>query len=164
MIRAKDWRSPLVARLIGDAPYSDGNRELLASFCPDGVAVTNSSIHLAWAGLGADYNLCVNTYQAPLLTEYAALAVACILCQCRARLEITEVTRRGEKVDYWLGDRELLLEVSGIQSGNLESLCDSKSTAQLQKNPFRMDGYVCVCRFDEPEARLWFYAFPGARS
>ncbi len=159
-IRAQDWRSPLVAQLIGGARYSDGTGEFLASFRPAGAGATNSSIHLIWAGLGDDYDLCINTYQRPVLTEFAALAVACILCQYRAGLEITEVTRRGEKVDYWLGDRELLLEVSGTQSGNLENLCASKSTEQLQKNPFRKDGYVCVSRFAEPEARLWFYTFP----
>ena len=123
------------------------------------MVLSNSTIHLTWSGLCEDYDLCMNTYQAPVITEFASLAMACILCKLRAGIEITEVTRRGEKVDYWLGDRELLLEVSGTQSGNVEALCALKAREQLTKNPFRKDGYVCACTFDEPEARLWFFPF-----
>ena len=159
-IRAKDWRSALVARLTGDAAYFDGDGSIMTSYRPDGSASVDAPVHVAWSGLSTDYDQCRNTYQAPLLTEFAALAVACILCQCRANIEITEVTRRGEKVDYWLGNRELLLEVSGTQDGNIESLCSTKAAEQLQVNPFRKDGFVCVARFEEPEARLWFFRFP----
>ena len=160
-IRAKDWRSPLVAGLTGNAVYCDGAGQIMASYRPNGSTPSDSPVHLAWNGLGTDYEQCINTYQSPILTEFATLAVACILCQCRAGIEITEVTRRGEKVDYWLGDRELLLEVSGTQEGNIDSLCTTKATEQLQANPFRKDGYVCVARFENPEARLWFFPFPG---
>jgi hypothetical protein len=71
-------------------------------------------------------------------------------------LEITEVTRRGHKADYWLGNREALLEVSGQQEGNLEALCDAKS-AQLRANPFGKSGFVCVAIYRHACCRLWFY-------
>jgi len=78
-IRAQDWRSPLVARLTDSAPYSDGAGKFPVSFRSDDVNVTKSVIYLVWAGLGDDYETCVNTYQTPVLTEFAALAIACIL-------------------------------------------------------------------------------------
>lgn len=115
---------------------------------------------LQWSQLKQDYEQCLKTYQGPVITEFAALGMACVLCEQKANLEITEVTRRGEKVDYWLGDRQLLLEVSGTETGDIDTLCESKAATQLKKNPFMKDGYVCACRFASPEARLWYYAYP----
>jgi hypothetical protein len=77
-------------------------------------------------------------------------------------MEITEVTRRGSRVDYWIGDRQLLLEVSGTQTGNLATLCTSKAKDQLLKNPFNKDGFVCVSRFSNTAARLWYYKHPSS--
>jgi len=163
-IRAQDWRSPLVARLTNGAAYADGNAYLSDSFRPKDADPTDGKLPLAWSGLRTDYELCIKTYQTNVLTEFAALAVACILVNRRAGLEITEVTRRGDKVDYWIGDRELLLEVSGTQNGDLAALCDSKADGQLLKNPFNKDGFVCVSRFSSPAARLWYYKHPGSSS
>lgn len=118
--------------------------------------LSEAEVTLAWSGLESDYTKCIKTYQGATLTEFAALAVACILCHER-NLEITEVTRRGEKVDYWLGERESLLEVSGTRDGDLEQLCDRKATQQLLRNPFGKAGFVCVARFERPAARLWHY-------
>jgi hypothetical protein len=159
-LRAADWRSPLVARLTDSSPYSDGRGALDVSYRNDGSEPQESPVHVSWSGLEEDYRLALNTYQEPVLTEFAALGVACILCDCRAGLEITEVTRRGERVDYWLGDRLYLLEVSGTTSGNLADLCKAKAIDQLQVNPFSKDGYVCATRFASRESRLWFYRFP----
>ena len=163
-IRAEDWRSPLVARLINDAAYSDGNADLSDSFRAKDADPRDGKLPLAWSGLQADYDRCLKTYQTSVLTEFAALAVACILVNRRAGLEITEVTRRGDKVDYWIGDRDLLIEVSGTQSGDLAALCDSKAKDQLLKNPFKKDGFVCVSRFRSPAARLWYYKYPSSSS
>lgn len=158
LIRAEDWRSPLVARLTAGASYADGNATVIDSFKASGsTEESNDSVSLSWSGLGVDYSRCLNTYQESVITEFAALAVACILVHTRARLEITEVTRRGEKVDYWLGKRELLLEVSGTQAGDLAAIRDRKADEQLRVNPFGIGGYVCVSRFDDLSAVLWFY-------
>jgi hypothetical protein len=159
-IRAMDWRSPLVARLIDDAPYSDGRASVNASYRPKTGPETISELTLEWSALKPDYEQCLRTYQTPVITEFAALAIACVLCERKANVEITEVTRRGERVDYWVGDRELLLEVSGTKGGSIDDLCESKGTEQLQKNPFMKDGFVCAARFESAEARLWFYPYP----
>jgi hypothetical protein len=161
-IRAADWRSPLVARLTGEATYADGNAVLTDSFRGKNQVLAEGTVPLEWSGLQTDYERCLKTYQANVLTEFAALAIACILLKQRAGLEITEVTRRGSKIDYWIGQRELVLEVSGTQKGDLAALCDKKAGEQLLKNPHKKDGFVCVSRFSTPIARLWFYKCPSS--
>jgi hypothetical protein len=156
-VRAKDWRSPLVSRLLGNAKYKDGGCEIDDSFRPPAAAsATQQKLPLSWEGLKSDFDQAVNTYQEPVITEFATLGLACILVSERAHLQITEVTRRGEKADYWLGDRQFLLEVSGQQTGSLEGLCSAKAD-QLLANPFEKSGYVCVASYDKRTARLWFY-------
>jgi hypothetical protein len=156
-IRAKDWRSPLIRRLLGASQYRDSSCDLTESYksrralCP-----VQHTLSLSWAGLKTDFEQTTNTYQEPVITEYATLGVACILVNESTQLQITEVTRRGEKADYWLGDKKLLLEVSGQQDGNLDALCTEKA-AQLKANPFGKDGYVCVANYAQRSARLWFY-------
>lgn len=160
-IRAEDWRSPLVSRLLPDATYVDGSSAVEDSYRAADEAVRQGQLDLHWSGLKEDFERCLNTYQEGRITEYAALGLACILVERRSNLEITEVTRRGDKVDYWLGSRELLLEVSGAQECDIERLCSEKAEGQLLPNPFRKSGYVCVADFSTRRARLWFYAVPN---
>lgn len=158
LIRAKDWCSPLVLRLLSPDSYRDGSREMRDSFRSDGAEQpADGSLNLRWKGLRQDCDQVGRTYQEPVITEFATLGLACILVENRANLEITEVTRRGEKADYWLGDKELLLEVSGQQSGDLEALCLTKAQ-QLLENPFDKSGFVCVAIYEKKIARLWFYS------
>jgi hypothetical protein len=156
-IRAEDFRSPLVRRLINTDTYRDDECDLEASHLAEG---SNEQVvrktKFRWSGLEGDFKKVVKTYQAPVITEFATLGLACGLVTSFTGREITEVTRRGEKSDYWLGDKELMLEVSGLQSGNLDDLCVSKAD-QLRENPFDKDGYVCVAVYSKQEARLWYY-------
>lgn len=155
-IRAQDWRSPLVRRLSDSDAYTNGSAVVADSFRPEAGAASNSSLEFTWGkDLRQDFVQCVRTYQAHTITEYATLGVACAVVHHRASLEITEVTRRGEKADYWLGDKALMLEVSGQQDGNLDVLCHEKST-QLLSNPFGKSGFVCVANFAARVVRLWF--------
>jgi hypothetical protein len=154
-IRAADWRSPLVRRLLNKQPYRDGSKLIGDSFrCPEGTESENQ-LSLTWSGLEEDVALTDNTYQEPVITEFATLGLACILTSRRTGLQITEVTRRGERVDYWLGDKEYVLEVSGTQSGSLEKLYETKAQ-QLSENPFEKSGYVCVAEYKGLRARLWY--------
>ena len=98
-----------------------------------------------WRGLGEDLERCVRTHQGPVITEFAALGMACVLAN-QASLTISEVCRRGEVVDYWLNDRQFLLEVGGQVEGGLPALCATKAR-QLKKNPFGKSGFVCVTLF-----------------
>jgi hypothetical protein len=159
-LRADDWRSPLVRRLIGCDTYADGSA--IVTCCYAGQAESTPSNHpvtIQWSGLASDFGKVIKTYQAPVITEMATLGLACGMISAFTQMEVTEVTRRGESADYWLGDRELMLEVSGQESGDLEALCQEKST-QLQDNPYGKDGFVCVANYSDAEARLWYYAAP----
>lgn len=155
-IRAEDWISPLIRRLLAGAEYRDGRKEFKDSFRGDDGDIRLGNVELIWEGRQRDYQQVFRTYQEPVLTEFATLGLACILTWGRADLEITEVTRRGDKADYWLGNKELLLEVSGTEGGDLDRLCKDKSE-QLLANPFRRDGFVCVCSYQTDSVRLWFY-------
>src|SRR5208282_4367675 len=97
-------------------------------------------------------------YQVQSITEFATLGMACLLTERRLNSEITEVTRRGERADYWIGERELLLEVSGQQNGNLDTLQKQKAN-QLLDNPFEKDGYVCVANYSQRKVNYWFYKY-----
>jgi hypothetical protein len=161
LIRAKDWCSPLVLRLLFPDSYRDGSRGVQDSFRALADAPpTEGALDLWWKDQKIDCDQVEHTYQAPVITEFATLGLACILVGDRAKLEITEVTRRGEKADYWLGDKELLLEVSGQQSGDIEALCTQKAK-QLLDNPFGKPGFVCVAIYEKSAARLWFYEADG---
>lgn len=155
-IRAEDFRSPLVRRLSGTERYADGHRTLRNSYRSSSIEATETDINLNWSGLRDDYNKCINTYQEPIITEFATLGLSCILLHLNVNREITEVTRRGEKADYWIGEREEMIEVSGQQNGDIEELCVRKSV-QLLENPFRRPGYVCVAIYKDSKARLWYY-------
>ncbi|MBZ5525923.1 MAG: hypothetical protein LAP21_27175 [Acidobacteriia bacterium] len=163
-LRAQDFRSPLIRRLLKVSSYRDGACVLSDSFRPPGAEEpTQRTLTLSWAGLKRDFEQVIKTYQEPVITEFATLGLACILVAKRAGLEITEVTRRGDRADYWLGDRQFLLEVSGQQTGNLEALCEEKAI-QLLENPFGKPGYVCVASYDCLGARLWFYQKSGTEA
>lgn len=155
-IRAEDWISPLIRRLLGTTVYADGNRVMADAYRDNEMNVHESAINLHWKKRKEDFDRCNNTYQESVITEFSTLGLACVLVSVRASMEITEVTRRGEKADYWLGDREYMIEVSGQQTGDINSLCIQKSD-QLLKNPFSKSGYVCVANYDKYEAMLYFY-------
>jgi len=144
-----------VLRLLDDTSYIDGSREITVYYQWQSDTQT-ANVTLMWKGLASEFEKRVRTYQVPVLTEYATLGLACVLIDEFAKLKITEVTRRGERADYWLGNKEYLLEVSGQQSGNLESLRDTKRD-QLLKNPFGRSGFVCVAVYDKKSSYLWFY-------
>ena len=120
-IRADDWRSPLVIRLLKSGPYADGADEFELDYLDKGAGCAVQRLDFCWSGLGDDYKRCQNTYQATVITEFAALGLSCLATKNVAGLEITEVTRRGDRADYWLDD-DSLLEVSGQASGNLDTL------------------------------------------
>lgn len=159
-IRAIDFRSPLVRRLSRTNSYKDGQRTVNNSYRPPSSKIIEENINLSWKGLHEDHDQCINTYQEPVITEMATIGLACVLLHQKANLEITEVTRRGEKADYWIGDKENMLEISGQQDGDISALCNTKSD-QLLSNPFSKPGYVCVAIYEEGLSRLWYYNIPN---
>lgn len=157
-LRAADWRSPLVYRLLKSREYVEEPRCVNDTYVGRSGEKEDGIVEVIWSGLREDFRKCLNSYQEPVLTEFATLGLACILLRTRANMEITEVCRRGEKVDYWLGDRELLLEVGGLSAGNLEALSTEKKD-QLLSNPFECDGYICVAVYASASAVVSFHTY-----
>jgi hypothetical protein len=154
---AEDWRWPLVIRLLRGA-YEDGTAHFSDTFRPPRLNPVAGQVVLHWNGCSEEVARYLRTYQDRIITEHATLGLACILVQHRARMEITEVTNGGDGPDYWLGNKELVLEVSGRQACNLPGLLKEKAT-QLRKNPYEKDGYVCVADYAAREAHLVYYSF-----
>src|SRR5712692_463220 len=144
---AQDWRSPLVHRLLGGSKYADGTASLNDSFRDEDLREAVGQLPLHWKGLKDDFDQRINSYQEHILTEHATLGLACILLTRHTNLRISEVCRRGERVDYWIGNakvrKRFVLEVGGQQSGSLEALSTEK-TKQLRQNPWGRNGFICV--------------------
>lgn len=159
-VRAEDWRSPLVLRLLQQAVYSDGSATIAESFRGAAMTEAITQLPLFWTGLKHDFEKCIRTYQDGVLTEFATLGLACILLSRHTQFRISEVTRRGERVDYWIGDDQVskryVLEVGGLQAGSIEALTAEKAE-QLNANPWNSSGFICVAIYRASAARLWFY-------
>ncbi|MDL5052170.1 hypothetical protein QQ056_01110 [Oscillatoria laete-virens NRMC-F 0139] len=127
--------------------YADGFATIVNSFRDFELSESQKEFTLRWQSIKEDFTKCLNTYQNPTLTEFAALGLACILLTNHTNLSITEVCYRGESVDYWLGNendrKKYVLEVSGRSTGSIDDLCIEK-TAQLKANPWKRGGFVCV--------------------
>ena len=165
-VRAQDWRSPLVFRLMRKRRYSNGKVSISDSFRGEDTSEMISQLSMKWSGLKEDFQQCINTYQEPVLTEFATLGLACVLLTKHTDFRLSEVTRRGQSVDYWLGCKSIrkrfVLEVGGQQDGSIETLSGQK-TQQLADNPWGRDGFICVAIYNELSARLWFCPQDGAK-
>ena len=157
-IRAYDWVAALVCRLHSTREYRDGNKILRFSIRPPGGSEGEECCDFWWNKMKDDFEKTHRTYQSPVITEFATLALACASVEIFAGLVVREVTRRRERADFWLGDGELLLEVSGQQTGNLEKLRERKAR-QLRQNPHGKDGYVCVADYTSGSAQFWYYEY-----
>lgn len=95
--------------------------------------------------------------QEHVVTEWAAVGIACALVPVYTGLRVLQVTQAGDGFDYWVGDDrwEYALEVSGTIEGSLTGRHAAK-VRQLQGNPYGVDGYVAVTRFASLEAIFSF--------
>lgn len=140
------------------ATYHDGPRTLTDAYRAPGTDTVSSQLELKWSFGEESVSRYLRTYGKTVVTEHATLCLAAILVEHRASLQITEVINFGGRADYWLGDKELVLEVSGQQEGSLPSLLKSK-VKQLRENPYQRDGYVCVANYHTRQAHLSFCQF-----
>ncbi len=103
-----------------------------------------------------------HTLQRETVVEYAAVAAAFLVVTNLAEKSITEVTLRGDRADYFLNDRKLLLEISGTENTALLTSRHREKVRQLQANPFGKDGYVFVCCFSNQRAHFSFHRLSHA--
>jgi hypothetical protein len=158
-ISAQDWRSPLVLRVSQKVRYADGTASFTSSFRGEDLQPADTALVFRWKGLRQDFEQRIKTYQEHILTEHATLGLACVLLTRHTDFRISEVCRRGDRVDYWIGDskkrKRFVLEVGGEQGGSLEGLANEKTT-QLRGNPWHRAGFICVAVYEGAAARLWF--------
>lgn len=98
-----------------------------------------------------------NTFQRPVIVEYAAVAIAFLLVVNIANCTVTEVALRGDKADYFLNDRQLMLEVSGTERADQLAHTHNQKIQQLLANPYNVGGYVMVCCFSNQCGEFSFH-------
>jgi hypothetical protein len=98
--------------------------------------------------------------QEHVVTEWAALAVACVVLAKYTPLRLRAVALQGDSFDYWVtdGQRDYGLEVSGTLEEDIEGRHRDK-VRQLLANPYRTDGYALAVRFAIPEVLFSFHRF-----
>lgn len=97
-----------------------------------------------------------------IVTQFAAYGLAFVLVAQYTPWQILSRSKRGERFDFWMGERgerQWGLEVSGIMTGSLNSLHVEKQQ-QLLDNPYGVGGYVVVVRFADAQAIFSFHRPP----
>lgn len=141
-------------RRSGPSPWS------LAVDCRDLPAsgTISQTCEVAWrpaSEAGADK--AEKTYQASRVTEDAAIGVCAAAFAALSEGRITEVTLRGTGVDYWVDNRQAVLEISGVEKGPLRELRrrhGAKTNQLKQGSLFKAGypGYVFVTHFGQRQA------------
>ena len=95
-----------------------------------------------------------------IITEWAALAMACVVLAKYTPLRLRAVALQGDRFDYWVtdGHRDYGLEISGTLEEDIEGRHRDK-VRQLLANPYRVDGYAVTVRFAVPEVLFSFHRF-----
>jgi hypothetical protein len=122
---------------------------------------TSSEIcDLAWQNTSeAIADKAENTYQPRRLTEDAAIGLCAVAFAILHEGEITEVTTQETGVDYWVDDRRAVVEISGIEKGNVGSLVKRHSEKEKQLRSGSsyqagFPGYVFVVDFGQKKSTL----------
>ncbi len=96
--------------------------------------------------------------QERVVTEWAALGVACALIPDILGMRVLSVALDGERYDYRIGNKqgEFGLEISGTLTEDIGELQERhrQKVRQLMENPFGVGGYVIVVGFVRHEALL----------
>lgn len=99
-----------------------------------------------------------HTFDGDTLVEYGAVCVACLCAPAALGLRAGRVSKRGDKMDYFLedatGKEVAVLEVKGTNNGSLEARL-KEALAQVgesrwRRRPFSKEGFGAAVRFAEP--------------
>ncbi len=126
---------------------------------------TKGEISVAFDWLAETFPDCqrlFQTLQRENIVEYAAVAKAFLLMANLVQKNISEVTLRGSKADYFVEGREYLLEISGTENAEQFASRYGEKVRQLLANPFGKGGYVFVCCFSNQRAKLSFHEVKSA--
>lgn len=145
----------VIARLRSDS--EETHREIVVHLQEMSSPEERSiNVSLQWEASSA-FTLPV-AVQERVLTEWAALGVACVLLPALCGVPIVSVAAEGERFDYRVSDGgiEWGLEISGTmteEAGELRERLRLK-IRQLNDNPYGMMGYVVVVGFVRQEALI----------
>ncbi len=149
-----------VTRLRGS---SSANDTILAVVLRgiEGPGEAHRLLHLSWApesAISQPFGV-----QAHIVTEWAALGVACALMTVYTGWRVRAVAGQGDSFDYWVSDGEfdLGLEVSGTIAEDVEAR-HRKKVNQLRDNPYGLGGYVVAVSFATRSAILSFHEITEA--
>ena len=150
-ILLEDWLPALAIRAMSTSDESAGRSQVHVKSAP---LAEDANTVFTWELTRDEISRYRNSYQDPVVTEYAAIVLSALILMRTVGKPITEVTARGENTaDFWLGDREAILEVSGQTSGSTESLY-LKKREQLLRSVGERYGYVCVSSFHRQESMI----------
>jgi hypothetical protein len=98
-----------------------------------------------------DSKILLNTIQREVIIENTAVAIAFLLTTEVVGCTIDEVTLRGDRADYFMNGRDLMLEISGTGALKQCATRHKQKSEQLLENPYGKPGYVVVCCFSTQE-------------
>ena len=132
-----------------------------------GLAIAETAprgMEVAWAaGTEIEADRLTRTLQSPVITEFAAVALLCIVFPHVEPGVVTGVTKRGQGVDYWLDGRRAVVEVSGEVAGDISRLeaLHARKKEQLARSMLRASGqrpgFVFVVCFEAQRAILSYH-------
>lgn len=145
--------SSAVAALQRHAPLPREHRVRVCN-CPVGERECQLELDCQHGGVLQNLPSFLRSLQEEDITEYGAVGLALLYVAEYTDLRVVEATQRGDRADYWMGtypgDKQRLLEVSGIDNGN-ESDVGKRATQkadQVRRNTkYQKDFYVSVAEF-----------------
>jgi hypothetical protein len=103
-----------------------------------------------------------HTEQPKSIVERAAVALAALILAKFLPEGQMQVTKIGDRADYWLPRLQCALEVSGTEQARALRRRHREKVRQVLSNPLQWSGYVIVCCFTAQERRiLWSYHAGG---
>jgi hypothetical protein len=102
------------------------------------------------------------TEQSKSIVERAAVALAALVLAKLLPEGHMQVTKAGERADYWLPRLQCALEVSGTEIPRALPRRHREKVVQVLKNPLQWNGYVVVCCFAPQRRQVrWSYHTQG---
>jgi hypothetical protein len=103
-----------------------------------------------------------HTEQSKSIVERAAVALAALLFAKLLPEGYMQVTKVGERADYWLPRLQRALDVSGTENPRTLSRRHREKVVQVLRNPLQWSGYVVVCCFAPQRRQVrWSYHTQG---
>ena len=99
----------------------------------------------------------IRTHHERHLTEFAAIGITCLLFPMVVNLSGMEVSEIGTRADYWIGNKQYLIEISGTETEGELFRRHREKVEQLLDNPDGKDGYVVVVCFSSKHILFSFH-------